>query len=377
MKNIKILFTITDLGKGGAERFLLDLITELDNYPTIEYRIASLFKSVQYEEFRNNDRIHFLNYKTFSLRGENKNEEYSQLLDSFQPDIIHSNRFLGEFITTYDIRSDIQYVCHGHDNMIQFQPFTVQTLFNKKRLLNYLEYRFLKKKKYFNILTYFIANSTHTFQYFKEVLPQKQNKNIKLIQLGFNFDLFFAEKEFKPISKVKIINVGSYQPKKNQVFLVDVAEALKTKGVDFEMNLIGHGSEYDLVKEKIAQKGLTQHVFQRGLQSNVQEWYQNSDIYVHSANYEPFGLVLLEAMAAGLPIVTLDGKGNRDIIENDKNGYLFKEENATLFADKIIEYTSDREKYKNLSTYAQEYAKQFDVSLKVKELVEFYESILD
>ena len=151
---------------------------------------------------------------------------------------------------------------------------------------------------------------------------------------------------------------------------------VKTKGVDFEMNLIGHGSEYDLVKEKIAQKGLTQHVFQRGLQSNVQQWYQNSDIYIHSANYEPFGLVFLEAMAAGLPIVTLDGKGNRDIIENDKNGYLFEEEKAELFADKIIEYTQNKEKYKEMSLYAQAYAKTFDVSVKNKELIEFYKSIL-
>src|SRR5690554_6635174 len=95
-----------------------------------------------------------------------------------------------------------------------------------------------------------------------------------------------------------------------------------------------------------------------------------------SATYEPFGLVFLEAMAAGLPIVTLDGKNNRDIIENDKNGYLFEEEKAELFADKIIEYTSDLEEYKRLSNYAQDYAKQFDVSTKVKELVKFYESIL-
>lgn len=377
MKNIKVLFTITDLGKGGAERFLLDLITELDKYSTIEYRIASLFESVQYEEFKDNDKIHFLNYKTFTLRGENKNQEYIDLLDSFQPDIIHSNRFLGEFITAYDVRSTIKYVCHGHDNMIQFQPLIIKTLINKEKLLHYLEFRFLKRKKYNLVPTYFLANSTHTFNYYKKVLPKSQKKNTKLIQLGFNFNNFFIEKRAIPNSKIKLINVGSYQPKKNQQFLIDVAVVLKNRGVDFEINLIGNGSEFENVKKKIEDKNLENYVFQRGLQSNVREWYQRSDIYLHSANYEPFGLVLLEAMAAGLPIITLDGKGNRDIIENDKNGYMFEEENAELFTDKIIEYSSSHKKYKVLSTYAQEYAKQFDVSIKVKELIEFYKSILD
>ena len=111
------------------------------------------------------------------------------------------------------------------------------------------------------------------------------------------------------------------------------------------------------------------------MQSNVQEWYKNSDLYIHAATYEPFGLVFLEAMAAGLPVVTLDGKGNRDIIQEDKNGYLFFEQNPEQFADKIIEYSRDKDKYKQISNYAQEYAKQFDSSTKTEELITFYKTI--
>lgn len=381
MKNeqtLKILFTISSLGKGGAERFLLDLITELDNYSNIKYKIAVCNKEIKYEEFINHPKAVFLNYQPFSLHRKNFNQKYTELLNDFQPDIIHANLFLGEFVTAYDVHPNIKYVCHGHDNMIQFFPLKGKDYFSKEKILHALEYRFLKKQKYAKVPTYFIANSEDTKAFYERVLPKNQQKNVSLIGLGFDYDKFYRPKtEIFPNKKLRLINVGSYQPKKNQTFAIDITAELKEKGVDFELNLIGFGSEYDNVRKKIEEKELTNYVFQRGLQSNVQEWYQNSDIYLHTAYYEPFGLVFLEAMAAGLPIVTLDGKGNRDIIENDKNGYLFHEQNATKFADKIIEIANNREKYQALSGYAQEYAKQFDVKIKTKELVEFYYSLVE
>ena len=82
-------------------------------------------------------------------------------------------------------------------------------------------------------------------------------------------------------------------------------------------------------------------------------------------------------MAAGLPIIMLDGKGNRDIIQQDKNGFLFYEQDARLFADKIIENAYYKAKYQELSDYAQTYFKQFDAPTKTDELVEFYKSIVD
>lgn len=377
-KKLKILYTITDLGKGGAERFLLDLITDLDaNYPFIEYRIAVADKIIKYDEFKENPNIHFVNYQPFTFKQligleKTENKEYTQLLDEFQPDIIHSNRFLGEFMTLLDLRSEISYVCHGHDNMIQYRPFTFKTILNKQRLLWWLEYRFLRRKKYKNHPTYFIANSKDTESFYRTNLPSAQKKNVHLLPLGFNYNQHFKQKEYKVIDKIIINNVASYLPKKNQQFIVDIAEVLKAKNIDFVINLIGHGVEFENVQEKIKAKGLENHVLQHGLQANVEEWNQQADIYLHTAYYEPFGLVFLEAMAAGLPVICLDGKGNRDIIENDKNGYLFEEQDAEAFANKIIAYASDPEKYKEISLYAQEYSKKFDVSIRNKELVGFY-----
>jgi len=77
-------------------------------------------------------------------------------------------------------------------------------------------------------------------------------------------------------------------------------------------------------------------------------------------------------MAAGLPVVCLDGKGNRDIIEQGKNGCMIFEQNPTLFAEKIIEICQDKEMYTSMSTYAVNFAKQYDIVPYVDRLLELY-----
>ncbi|RYM33913.1 glycosyltransferase [Brumimicrobium glaciale] len=378
MKKINILFLITDLAKGGAERFLVDLCNDLINNPEFEICIGSLFPANLFPELDQRIRVEQLNYQSFSFKGKNECPKYKKLLADFQPDIIHSNRFLGEFLSSYYVDPSIKYVCHGHDNMVQLKRLDAQTFASKEKTLNYFERQWLYFKKYKKVPTHFIANSTHTFDYYTNILPRRQRGNVKLIQYGFDYNKYKIEKP-KSISshgKIRMINVGSYQKKKNQRFFIDVAEELISRGIDFEINLIGDGGLRKSVEEEISSKKLEGFIKVRGIQHNVEKWYAESDIYVHAATYEPFGLVFLEAMSAGLPTITLDGKGNRDIIENDKNGYLLDESNAVQFADKIIEYAQDKEKYTAMSKFAQEYAKQFDVSIKNEELINFYKSIL-
>ncbi|MDG1330757.1 MAG: glycosyltransferase family 4 protein [Crocinitomicaceae bacterium] len=379
MENIKVLFLTTDLGKGGAERYLVDLCNELNNHDNIEYIVGSLFDNNQYKEHTKDIPVVNLNYQTFTLFGKNSNPELKRLLDEFKPDIIHSHRFLGEFITSYYVDPKIKYVTHGHDNMIQLQKFKLSMLFNKTKFLNFLEGSMLVRKKYKKTDTYFISNSSHTDEYYKRVLPSRTAKNVTLIQYGFNFKGFFNP-EIRDISKkerIELINVGSFQPKKNQLFLLNVAKELKKKGFNFHLKLVGVGECREMVLEKIEEMQLTDCVEAPGVSHIVDQLYKESDIYIHSAYYEPFGLVFLEAMASGLPIVTLDGKGNRDIIERDKNGFLFFEQDAEKYADKIIEYASDQKKYGEISNYAKEFSKQFDATLKMKEMIDFYQSILD
>ncbi|MCL2326899.1 MAG: glycosyltransferase family 4 protein [Bacteroidetes bacterium] len=377
-KKLKILFLITALNKGGAERFLVDFCNELQNYPQIDFIIGTLYDNNEYQNLTKNFKIINLDYKLFSLFHKTEISKYKEILETYKPDIVHTNLFFAEFLSSYYVDNKIKYVCHGHDNMFQFKNFNLKILFNKSLLANFIEKQILIRKKYKKCKTYFIANSKHTEKFYKNALPKRFENNVKLIYYGFNFDKFYYEQK-RSIDKskpLKLLMVGSFQDKKNQIFSVEIAKELKKRGLNFEINLIGQGGNFELVNEKIKEINLEKEVVLRGLIHNVEDWYKDCDIYLHTAWYEPFGLVFLEAMAAGLPIVCLDGKGNRDIVEQGKNGFLFYEQNPKPFADAIENLYNNTDLYQQISEYAKQYAKQFNAKDKFKELVDFYYKII-
>lgn len=378
MEQLRILFLITDLGKGGAERYLIDLCKDLQNRPNIEFMIGSLYDSNEYQEETNGFNIVNLNFKTFSFKGKNENIVYKNLLDDFKPNIVHTHRFLAEFLSSYYVYPSITYVCHGHDNMVQLKRFSIKTLFSKQKLVNFLERRHLKKTKYSNVGTTFIANSKDTLAYYQnKMLDSKKNKVI-LLQYGFNYIKFFNPISNSNLSnrKLKLLNVGSFQDKKNQLFCVEIAAELKRRGIDFELNLIGQGQNFEKVQEAVDANNLQNEVILRGLINNVKDWYADTDIYLHTAWYEPFGLVFLEAMASKAVIVTLDGIGNRDLIEQGKTGYLFNEQNPELFANQIQELAYNYNLYSSIAENAQKFSKQFSIETKTDELINFYKKLI-
>lgn len=222
--------------------------------------------------------------------------------------------------------------------------------------------------------TYFIAIGEDTKKYFEKTA--KPYTVIKLIN-AIDYNKFFKSKNILNKSQIVLTNTGSFVNKKNQKFILDIAKELLKRGIEFKINLLGAGPDLKAVKEKAILAKLDNQIIFHGSVNNVQEYLWESDIYLHTATYEPLGLVLLEAMAAGLPVVTLDGKGNRDLIEQGKNGYMIYEQDAEVFAQTIIDLWNDKQKYLEMSTYAQEYAKQYDIKPYVDKLLVLYQNAID
>ena len=120
---------------------------------------------------------------------------------------------------------------------------------------------------------------------------------------------------------------------------------------------------------------MKQHVKTLGKIKNVEKYLLESDIYLHSALIEPFGLVFIEAMAAGLPIVCLNGGGNKDFIINNFNGYILDNPNIELFTDKIIKIRNDQKLYSKLSKNGIQTSKNYGMEAYVDKLITFYNEI--
>jgi len=369
-----VLYLITDFAKGGAERFLIDLVTALRVRDDVDFIIGSLYEQNLYGALTDDLPIEQLDFQTFSLRGPNTCPAYRDLLGRFRPDVVHTHRFLAEFLSSYYPSPDIAYVCHGHDNMVQFERPSWRAFSNRMALTNLIERRHLIRNKYSKVATAFVTNSTHTLDYYRRVLPRHMRSDVVLIPYGFDYDRFFNPGVQPPgdSERIRLLNVGSFQDKKNQIFVVDIARELLDRGLDFEIHLLGDGANRPAVESSVRAAGLDGRVLFHGNVHEVERWMADSHIYLHTATYEPFGLVFLEAMAAGLPCVTLDGKGNRDVIEDGRNGFLLEREDAPAFADRIVELATDRDRYRELSAYAQAFARTYDIVPATDRLVDFY-----
>lgn len=152
------------------------------------------------------------------------------------------------------------------------------------------------------------------------------------------------------------------------------AKALDARSLDFVIHLLGDGKNRTVVQLDIDEAGLGDRIILHGNVHDVEAWLWSSDVYLHMAWYEPFGLVFLEAMTAGFPFVTLDGKGNRDLIEEGRNGHLVETENPGLFADGIAVLSGAPDLYGRELQYAVEHARAYNIGAATDELLPFYRS---
>ena len=135
------------------------------------------------------------------------------------------------------------------------------------------------------------------------------------------------------------------------------------------------------LEELVRRRRLTNRVTFKGIQLSLDKYriLSGSDIFVNPtlAKEETFGMVNIEALACGVPVVATDWAGNREIIENDKNGYLLKVnrwgdnqhfDNGQM-ASKIIMVLSDKDLNARLKKNATASAKKYDYRIIMPRLV--------
>ena len=373
---LKILHIIPTLAKGGAERLVLDICNQLSEINNVQVKLVIFRNEVKYNTADYSFEIKIIPSKiSLSLIRKAKFEvsELEKFISNYQPNIIHSHLFEAELISRTITYPRAKWFSHCHDNMIQMRQFSLSTLFKKSYLTNYYEKRYLFKRYKKNQGTQFIAISNHTSDYFKKVQALYE---VSLLHNAINVDRFKRPSELTKSNseEIRIVNIGSFVKKKNQAFLIDIISILNKRGMRTKTYFLGDGPARSEVEEKAKALGVSDQCFFEGNVNKVERYLWNSDIYVHPATYEPLGLVIIEAMASGLPVICLDGKGNRDLMVQGKNGYIFQEENAEMFTEQIIELMNDSRKYKEITCYAKEFAEQFDIINYCEKLVQIYQN---
>jgi glycosyltransferase involved in cell wall biosynthesis len=382
---MRIIHIIPNLKKGGAERMAIEICSQLSKNQSLQVVLIYLENLNYYENQTKNLIVKLIESTIYpSLTSKNKIQvsALKDFIENFKPDIIHTHLFNAEIVSRYCFYDKAKWFTHTHDNMVQLQNWSWMNILKKISITNFYE-----KKLLFNLYkknggTHFIAISKHTESYIKSVQSKypvtllHNAIDVKRFQKPTDFQKRFTDSgsssvENQPsVSTLNLINIGSFLLKKNQSFILDIIVELKKQEISVSCSFLGDGPYKEEVENRAKELGISDQCNFLGNVDNVEEYLWQSDVYVHTATYEPLGLVLLEAMAAGLPVITLDGGGNRDIMIDGKNGYLIEKQDPIEFADRILQVYQNEE----ISDFNAEFAKQFDIVSYFEKLVKIYKS---
>jgi D-inositol-3-phosphate glycosyltransferase len=380
-RKLKILYIIRTMGCGGAEVLLAAIARKMIERGHEVAVVCVLPHHHTWPNFPDREKFEKVvplrilggevNFR-FLKQPKIENEKYVAFVKDFKPDVIHAHLYMSELFAQSTIFENVKYFSHGHDNMPQLRRFGMKTLFNKTLLTNWWERRWLMKQ-YKKSKTHFIAISKDVEDYVKENCPSLRG-SITRVPNAIDRKRFWLQRDYtKPKPIFKMLSVGSLVPKKNHEYLIGVARILKSKGYAFEVNVLGDGPLMDELVRKTEEAGCADRLFFRGSVPDVPRWMAESDLYVHPANYEPFGLVLIEAMTSGMPVVSLDGRGNRGLVEDGITGYFLSIDTPQEgFANRVEEFMLDRGKLEKMGLAAQQFSGDFDIESYSIKLLRLY-----
>jgi glycosyltransferase involved in cell wall biosynthesis len=161
-------------------------------------------------------------------------------------------------------------------------------------------------------------------------------RKIRVIYSGIDPESF-APFSFRPwcARPVVVGTVALLVKRKGHRFLLQAAAILKKRGYQLRYRLVGDGPERENLEQLVATLGLEEEVSFQGFLSNVPLFLPEVDIFVLPSLYEGLGVAVLEAMAAGKPIVGCQVGGIPELIRDRENGLLVPPGNAEALADAI------------------------------------------
>ena len=143
-------------------------------------------------------------------------------------------------------------------------------------------------------------------------------RNVRMaLDSGLPADFYpAAVPERAPGNTLRLLWVGSMIPRKGVLLLIDVMALLPDT---VSLTLVGSGPQAELIRERIERRGLSERVRCPGrvAYEGVRDYYARHDAFVFSSLRDSFGTQLLEAMAYGLPIITLDHQGAHSFVPDD------------------------------------------------------------
>lgn len=187
---------------------------------------------------------------------------------------------------------------------------------------------------------------------------------------------FIADK-YSDCSAKRVIAVGRLDYQKSFDRLILVWEKVHQQMPDWRLDIFGQGEWQEMLQGMIDERGLQETVKLNGPTKNIGQEYSESSMIVMSSHYEGFPMVMIEAMACGLPAVSFDFKcGPRDIIKEGENGLVVKDGDIDGLAKAMMTLMRDDELRRKMGENAKRVVETFSEAKVMDKWVRLYEETI-
>lgn len=252
--------------------------------------------------------------------------KYKKLLNKYlannNPDIIHvhSSIWAGVVVSEIAREKNIPYVITEH-----------RGLFLKDKL-PYNEDLILKIKKALDFAVEVLVVSSAM----KQKIKKYTSNSITILPNMVDVNFFKSIKKKNKEAKISLVSVGNLNKVKGFDLLIKAFANIVATNKNVELKIIGIGEELSNLRALSVSLKIEKFIEFSGYKTKKEllEVYQNADILISSSIIESFGVVIIEAMSCGLPIVATNSGGPADIV-NAENGFLAENKNANSLQTKI------------------------------------------
>jgi glycosyltransferase involved in cell wall biosynthesis len=211
------------------------------------------------------------------------------------------------------------------------------------------------------------------------------NKNLKLFKIsGVGVDILNNNSEQTKVNSIReelgishdrylLVSIGEINRNKNHIMTLKAIKKLKEEKIHYIV--CGEGKKMNKLKRYIYKNNLS-NVHLLGFRNDVFDILKETDLFIQTSYREGLPRSIIEAMSFGIPCIGTNVRGIRDLIENEKNGFLVNIDNVDMLKQKIKILFDNRNHYSYIHSENIEKAKNFSSDNVKSQMLEVYDEIL-
>lgn len=206
----------------------------------------------------------------------------------------------------------------------------------------------------------------------KDIVTDKfgaSTTRVHIIPCGYRSDLFYPLATMREDDNLNILFLSRLYKEKGTDILKDIISKVASDN-NIKFWIVGDGPEKERLQQLLSKN---ENVTFYGMVSKIEaaKWFQKADMFLFPSQREGFGLVALESLACGTPVIASNISGITDIVRDKYNGCLAEVDNADSFVE-AIRFLSECEEFEKIRENARETARSYTLRKQIEKIIELY-----